>query len=178
MCIRDCHGRPLRGAQGAAGDIGHISVQGHDDVVCSCGNVGCLEAVAGGRALARRLSEIGLEAEGTRDVVRLVRSGDARAVRMVREAGRALGEVLAACVNFFNPRVIVIGGDLGDVHEHLLAGVREIVFQRSLPLATRDLRIVPSQLGDRAGVRGAANMAIEHILSPAAVDRALREPAA
>src|SRR5688572_21423686 len=83
-----------RGAQGAAGDIGHISVQGHDDVVCSCGNVGCLEAVAGGRALARRLSEIGLEAQGTRDVVRLVRSGDARAVRMVREAGRALGEVL------------------------------------------------------------------------------------
>jgi predicted NBD/HSP70 family sugar kinase len=163
-----------RGAQGAAGDIGHISVQGHDDVVCSCGNVGCLEAVAGGRALARRLSEIGLEAEGTRDVVRLVRSGDARAVRMVREAGRALGEVLAACVNFFNPGVIVLGGDLSETHEQLLSGVREVTFQRSLPLATQALVTVPSRLGDRAGITGAAIMVIEHVLAPEAIDRMLR----
>jgi predicted NBD/HSP70 family sugar kinase len=163
-----------RGAQGAAGDIGHISVQGHDDVVCSCGNVGCLEAVAGGRALARRLSEIGLEADGTRDVVRLVRSGDARAVRMVREAGRALGEVLAACVNFFNPGVIVLGGDLSETHEQLLSGVREVTFQRSLPLATQALVTVPSRLGDRAGITGAAIMVIEHVLAPEAIDRMLR----
>ena len=166
-----------RGEVGAAGDIGHIVVTDHEDVVCRCGNIGCLEAVAGGHALARRLSAAGHPAQRSRDVVRLVREGNSDAVQMVREAGRTLGEVLASCVNFFNPRVIVIGGDLGDVHEHLLAGVREIVFQRSLPLATRDLRIVPSQLGDRAGVTGAANMVIEHILSPAAVDRALREAA-
>lgn len=74
-----------RGAQGAAGDIGHISVPGQDAVICSCGNVGCLEAVAGGRALARRLTEIGLDAADTRDVVRLVRGGDPRAVQMVLE---------------------------------------------------------------------------------------------
>ena len=92
---------------------------------------------------------------------------------MVREAGRALGEVLAGCVNFFNPSVIVIGGDIGEVHEQLLAGVREVTFQRSLPLATRDLRIVPSRLGDRAGVIGAAIMVIEHVLAPAAIDQAL-----
>jgi predicted NBD/HSP70 family sugar kinase len=167
-----------RGAQGAAGDIGHIRVGGHDDVVCRCGNTGCLEAVAGGRALARRLSEIGLEASNSRDVVRLVRSGDPRAVRMVREAGRSLGEVLAASVNFFNPAVIVIGGDLGEVHEQLLAGVREVTFMRSLPLATRDLRSVPSQLGDRAGIVGAAIMVIEDVLAPEAVDRVLQGVAA
>lgn len=166
-----------RGAEGAAGDIGHIVVTDHEDVVCRCGNTGCLEAVAGGRALAHRLAATGYDAEGSRDVVRLVREGNADAIRMVREAGRALGEVLAACVNFFNPRVIVLGGDIGEVHEHLLAGLREVVFQRSLPLATRDLRVVTSQLGDRAGVTGAAIIVIEHILAPATIDRALREAA-
>jgi predicted NBD/HSP70 family sugar kinase len=162
-----------RGAQGAAGDIGHIRVSGHDDTVCRCGNTGCLEAVAGGRALARRLTEAGAVAASSRDVVELVRAGDTRAVRMVREAGRSLGEVLAACVNFFNPAVIVIGGDVGEVHEQLLAGVREVTFQRSLPLATQHLLTVPAQLGDRAGVMGAAIMAIEHVLAPAAIDRAV-----
>jgi predicted NBD/HSP70 family sugar kinase len=166
-----------RGAEGAAGDIGHIVVTDHEDVVCRCGNTGCLEAVAGGRALAQRLSDAGHAVEGSRDVVRLVREGNPDAVRMVREAGRALGEVLASCVNFFNPRVIVLGGDIGEVHEHLLAGLREIVFQRSLPLATRNLRVVPTALGDRAGVTGAAIMVIEHILAPAAIDQALRQAA-
>src|SRR5690606_30349574 len=84
-----------RGAQGAAGDIGHVRVSGHDDVVCRCGNIGCLEAVAGGRALAVRLTEAGVKAANSRDVVRLVRAGEPHAVRMVREAGRSLGEVLA-----------------------------------------------------------------------------------
>jgi predicted NBD/HSP70 family sugar kinase len=163
-----------RGAQGAAGDIGHITVPGHDEVVCSCGNVGCLEAVAGGRALARRLREAGLDAQGSRDVVGHVRAGEPVAVRMVREAGQALGEVLAGCVNFFNPAVIVVGGDLADAHEQLLAGVREVTYRRSLPLATQHLATVPTRLGDRAGVIGAAIMVIEHVLAPAVVDRALR----
>src|SRR4051794_10117018 len=101
-----------RGAQGAAGDIGHVRLSGHNDVVCRCGNVGCLEAVAGGRALAAALSAAGLEAETSRDVVRLVRAGEPRAIAAVRDAGRSLGEVLAECINFFNPGAIVIGGDI------------------------------------------------------------------
>jgi predicted NBD/HSP70 family sugar kinase len=163
-----------RGAQGAAGDIGHIRLSHHDEVVCRCGNIGCLEAVAGGRALAQRLTEEGIKASTSRDVVRLVRAGNPVATRLVREAGRALGEVLAGCVNFFNPSVIVIGGDLGEVHEQLLAGVREVTFRRSLPLATGDLQTVPSKLGDRAGVIGAAVLVIEHVLDPDAIDRAIQ----
>jgi predicted NBD/HSP70 family sugar kinase len=162
-----------RGAKGAAGDIGHIRLAGHD-AVCRCGNVGCLEAVSGGAALARRLSGQGIEAETSRDVVRLVKAGNGPATQLVREAGRNLGDVLAGCVNFFNPEVIVIGGDVSQASPQLLAGVREVIFQRSLPLATGDLRVVPSQLGDRAGVIGAAIMMIEHVLSPAAIDRAIR----
>ena len=165
-----------RGARGAAGDIGHIRATA-DDVICRCGNIGCLEAIAGGQALAARLADHGADASNSRDVVRLVRDGDANAMRMVRDAGRTLGEVLAGTVNFFNPAVIVIGGDIAEAHAQLLAGVREGIFSRSLPLATRDLRVVPCRLGDRAGVTGAAITAIEHILAPAAVDRTLQTAA-
>jgi predicted NBD/HSP70 family sugar kinase len=173
--VADCHIH--RGARGAAGDIGHIRATG-EDVVCACGNVGCLEAVAGGHALAMRLTAAGVDASNSRDVVRLVHEGNVSATRMVRAAGRTLGEVLAGTVNFFNPAVIVIGGDIAEAHAQLLAGVREGIFSRSLPLATRDLRIVPSRLGDRAGVTGAAITAIEQVLSPAAVDRTLQTAAA
>jgi predicted NBD/HSP70 family sugar kinase len=166
-----------RGAQGAAGDIGHIQVPGYEHVLCRCGNAGCLEAVAGGRALAERLVvDPALDAPRTRDVVRLVRAGDPEAMQAVREAGRHLGDVLASCVCFFNPSVIVIGGDLAQT-EQLLAGVREIAFGRSLPLATRDLRLVASRLGERAGVIGAAIMVTGHVLAPDAVDRLTRLPA-
>jgi predicted NBD/HSP70 family sugar kinase len=167
-----------RGADGAAGDIGHVRVSDHAEAMCRCGNLGCLEAVAGGRALALRLTAAGIEAEGSREVVELVRAGRPEAILMVREAGRVLGDVLAGCVNFFNPGAIVVGGDIAEAQDHLLAGVREVVFQRSLPLATRDLTIANSRLGDRAGVVGAAIMVIDHVLAPDAVDRAVQRDAA
>jgi predicted NBD/HSP70 family sugar kinase len=163
-------GRIHRGAQGAAGDLGHVRVPGADEAVCRCGNTGCLEAVAGGQAIADQLSRDGRRVADARAVVERVLAGDRHATRAVREGGRVLGEVLAAAVNFFNPAVIVIGGDVANAHEQLLAGVREVVYQRSLPLATRHLRVVPARLGDGAGVRGASVMAAERILAPAAID--------
>jgi predicted NBD/HSP70 family sugar kinase len=166
-------GHVHRGAQGAAGDIGHIRVPGYDDVVCGCGNVGCLEAVASGGALAARLTALGLPATNSRDVVRHVRDGTPEAVSAVRQAGRDIGTVLATAVNLFNPGIIVIGGDMAQADEALLAGIREVVYQRSTPLATRAIRIVKSALDDRAGVIGAAVIAIESILEPTAIDLAL-----
>jgi len=166
-------GRIHRGALGAAGDIGHIHVPQHDDVLCRCGNQGCLEAVAGGAALAATLSAEGTGAANARDVVSLVREGNPRAVQLVRQAGRELGEVLAASVNFFNPGIIVIGGDMAHANEPLLAGVRQLVYQRAVPLGTRSLRITRSTLDDRAGVVGAAVMLIEHVFSPEVVDARL-----
>ena len=164
------HGRVHRGADGAAGDIGHIHLPDHDDVICRCGNLGCLEAIAGGAALATRLRDLGVDASTGRDVVAQVLHGQHDAVRLIRQAGHAIGGVLATCVNMLNPAVIVIGGDLAGAGEPLLAGIREVVYRRSLPLATGSLRIVPSELGDVAGITGAAVMVIETILSPAAID--------
>jgi predicted NBD/HSP70 family sugar kinase len=163
-------GRVYRGAQGAAGDIGHIRLRDHDDIACECGNRGCLEAVAGGRAMSRQLSALGLDARNSRDVVRLVRDHDTEAVRLVRQAGRQLGEVLAGLVNALNPGVIVIGGDVAEAHEQLFAGVREVVYMHSTPLATRHLQITRSSLEDRAGIIGASVLAIESVLAPEAVD--------
>ena len=123
--------------------------------------------------MASQLREQGFEAEDSRAVVELARGGEAAAVTLVRDSGRLIGEVLAASVNFFNPSVIVVGGDIAHAQEQLLAGIREVVYQRSLPLATRHLRIVRSQLDDRAGVIGAAVMVIDRVLSPAAIDIAI-----
>ncbi|MFD4944480.1 ROK family protein [Streptomyces sp. NPDC058409] len=163
-------GQLHRGAQGCAGDIGHIQVADLDDP-CRCGNSGCLEAVAGGASLAAKLVGLGLDATSGSDVVRLVQSGNRDAVRMVREAGRAVGEVLAGLVNFFNPDTVVMGGALAAVHDQLLAGVREAVYRRSHPLATQLLRIEPSRTGENAAAVGAGILAIEHALSPAQVNR-------
>ena len=166
-------GHVHRGADGAAGDIGHIHVPDHDDVVCRCGNVGCLEAIAGGGAMARRLGDMGLPTRTSRDVVEQVLAGRPDAVRLIRQAGNLIGGVLASCVNVLNPAVIVIGGDVLGAGELLLAGIREVVYKRSLPLATGHLNIVPSRLGDEAGITGAAVMVLETVLAPAAIDAAL-----
>jgi predicted NBD/HSP70 family sugar kinase len=165
-------GQLQRGAQGTAGDLGHVRVPRAGDVQCRCGNLGCLEAVAAGPALATALRARGLEARHGQDVVDLVRAGDGDAIAVVRQAGRDIGDVVATMVNLINPSVVVIGGQLAAAGEHLLAGIREVVYSRSLPLATEHLSIVPSQAGGEAGVLGAAAIAIEHVLSPEAIEAA------
>lgn len=156
-----------RGAQGSAGDIGHVAVPGVTDVVCRCGNIGCLEAIASGLAVANALEG----AEKPADVVAMVRAGDVAASQAVRQAGRDIGAVLATSVSLLNPSMIVIGGILADAGEHIVAGIREVVYQRSLPLATQHLRIVTARTGPQAGVLGASAMAVDQALSAEAVDR-------
>ncbi|WP_100444007.1 ROK family transcriptional regulator [Glycomyces xiaoerkulensis] len=167
-------GRVYRGAQGAAGDMGHIKVSGADEAHCRCGNTGCLEAVASGAAIAANLTEQGIPARGSLDVVELARSGSVPALQGIRQAGRDIGEVLAGAVNFFNPSIIVVGGSLALAGDHLLAGVREVIYQRSLPLATRHLRIAAARTGESGGAIGAGVMVVEHALDPARLDLLLR----
>ena len=159
-----------RGAQGTAGDIGHVYVARGADVPCACGNRGCLEALASGPALARALAATGLTASSSQDVVELVKRGNIDAIQAVRQAGRDIGEVLTTCVSLINPSAIVLGGALAQAGEHLIAGVREVVYTRSMPLATEHLQITQSKLGPDAGVLGASMLAIHHALAPESIE--------
>ena len=87
-----------------------------------------------------------------------------------RQAGREVGEVLATVVNMLNPSMIVLGGSISRAGEHLLAGVREVVYRRSIPLATQHLAIVQSMAGTTAGVLGAALMVTQRVLDPSNID--------
>ena len=167
-------GRLHRGALGAAGDLGHVQVADAADVLCGCGNTGCLETVAGGRALARALRDEGIDAPDSRAVVALVKAGNRSAISAVRSAGRLIGQVLASTVNLLNPALIVVGGDIAEADEQLFAGIREVAYRRSTALATSRLQIVQSTLGDRAGITGAAAMVIEHVLAPSWIDSNLQ----
>jgi predicted NBD/HSP70 family sugar kinase len=166
-------GALLRGNHGRAGDIGHIRAIRQSDVMCTCGNRGCVAVLATGSAIVRQLGEAGVDVSSSADVVELVRSGDAVAMHQVREAGRVLGAALAAVVSVVAPSVIVVGGEMADASEPLLAGIRESVYQRASALATRELRILTSRLGPRAGVVGVTTLALEHVLEPANVDALL-----
>lgn len=166
-------GRVHHGVDGAAGDIGHIPVISDTSTLCRCGNVGCLEAVASGAAIAKQLRDRGLRAETPTDVMDLVKAGNAEAITLVRTSGTTIGEILISAVNILNPELIIVGGEIGKAHEMLLASIRSVVYQRSLPLATRRLRIVSSRLDDQAGMVGAALMAVENALDPINIDRML-----
>ncbi|MBP2368084.1 ROK family transcriptional regulator [Pseudonocardia parietis] len=168
-------GHLQRGAWGAAGEIGHIPVHDGPGIGCGCGNVDCLEVLASGRALVRDLAAGRPDGAVSTiaDVVALVKQGDPDAVRLVRIAGRRLGEVLAAAVNLVNPALVAIGGDLVGAFDPLVAGVREAIYRRSMATATQSLRIEPGLLAGRSGVMGCAILVLDDVLSPATVDATL-----
>ena len=169
-------GRIHRGANGAAGDIGHVRV--HDSVTpCRCGKVGCLEAEASGWALVRdaykaiddgTASTLGAHVEKgdaiTPDAISVAAiDGDALAISLVQRSARLMGEAIAGLVNMFNPGVIVVGGAMAGAGEIFLAGIRQRVYELSLPLATRDLAIVQSVGDEKEPLRGGAELAIEQL---------------
>lgn len=163
-------GRIFRGAQGAAGDIGHIQFSSDDAPLCRCGKFGCVEARAAGWAIARDLAARGFQAETARDVIDLVERQTPEAIMLLRAAGRAIGEVISDAVSIINPGLIVIGGTLARGGDFLLSGIRELVYQRCLPLATRDLSIVLSTSHEDSAMLGAAYLLLEDMFAPARID--------
>jgi predicted NBD/HSP70 family sugar kinase len=161
-------GKAFRGIDGGAGDLGHIRLHDRPDARCMCGSYGCLAAVASGRAVAGQLAALGVPAASGTDVRALLDDGHPDAVRLAREAGQRCGEVLATAVTLLNPGVLMIAGDLAETQ--FLTGVRELMYQRALPRATRSLQIVTSRLGDRAALIGACEMVVEHLYAPEQAD--------
>lgn len=178
-------GQSHRGAQGAAGDIGHVPVLDDDGILCRCGNTGCLEAIAGGYALSRdgelaaRAGRSTVLAEvlaargrlGTRDVVAAAAAGDPASLALLTRSGRLGGRVLATLVNFYNPSLIVLGGQVLSGEDSFLGELRRTVYGRSTALAARDLRIRTSPLGDTAGLHGSAFLVADQLFAPACLAR-------
>ncbi|WP_110587970.1 ROK family transcriptional regulator [Microbacterium suaedae] len=160
-----------RGTDGGSGDIGHIKLPGNNSEMCLCGATGCLASVASGRALARQLTEIGKTADSVTDVRHALNAGDPDAARLTQDAGRVIGEVLATVVSVLNPAQLVLGGTLAVAP--MIAGVREALYPRSLPRATRNLQIVPSQLDADAALIGLSLLAVDEEYSAGAVNKSL-----
>jgi glucokinase-like ROK family protein len=163
------NGRLYRGAEGLAGELGHVLVDA-DGPVCRCGNRGCLETVAGTDALADLLRRSHGDGLDGRAIVRLAREGDLGCRRVIADAGRAIGKAAATLVNVLNPELLIVGGDLSDAGELLLGGVRESLERSALPTAVQAADVVAGSLGDRAEVLGA----IALVLSEAERDHPLR----
>lgn len=174
-----------RGAQGVAGDVGHIAVREQLGVPCRCGRTDCLEAVAGGAALvaqARGAAQDGtspilaglLDRDGTLTVRHLTEAaehGDRTTAELLRTAGRRVGEMLASLINTLNPALIILGGHVAESGDLLLAAVRQAIYERSLPLATRDLVIARSLDSDVVGITGVAFTVIDEVFAPSALER-------
>jgi glucokinase-like ROK family protein len=173
------NGRIHRGSDGCAGDIGHICVD-KKGPLCSCGNIGCLEAMAAGPAIVSRAMEasrngssptLSLMRESNGGILRpedvnsACREGDQAALDIIRASGQMVGDVLASLVNFFNPSHIFIGGGIANFGNHLLVAIRSAVLQRSLPLATTHLSIKFSRMGSDAGVTGAIALALDYLFA-------------
>ncbi|WNM27229.1 ROK family transcriptional regulator [Demequina capsici] len=154
----------VRGDHGSAGDIGHMQVPRAEGTACRCGQTGCVEAIAGAPAIARDLGVTHLHPLPHVAIAESAARGDAETARRLRDAGRALGEVIAVAVSVLNPEVVVIGGELARASDSLLAGIRETVHARSTGVASTSLQIVPSRVRELAGVIGAARLAQELVL--------------
>lgn len=166
------NGVPVRGVNNLAGELGHMKVGG-STIPCSCGSIGCLDAVASGHALVNQMVAAGFEVAHVSDVVTLALHGHPEAVLAIRQAGRQIGEALADVVNLLNPGVIAAWGYLTGAETILLSGIREGLFPNALPGSSQRLQLVSTTLGDLAGVKGAAMMVLDEILSPAAIDRVI-----
>ena len=172
-----CHGEVYRGANGSAGDVGHICVDPHGPR-CTCGNLGCVEAMAAGPAIAQQATEAARAGESPMlaavlaehgaitpmDVAQASRAGDAVSNAIVQRAGSLIGQMLASIVNFFNPSHVFIGGGVTRIGPLFLASLRQSVYHRSLALSTRHLEIQYTPLGEQAGVIGAGVLAMHETL--------------
>jgi glucokinase len=160
------------GAGGSAGEVGHMTID-MQGPVCRCGNRGCLEAYAGGWAIARRafdavqahqaLGSAILEVAGNDPraisaavVAEAAHTGDPLARALVREVGEALAAASISVVNALNPEVLILGGGVVDGLPELTDTVRERVAMWALPSAGRDVRVLRSRLGANSGAVGAA----------------------
>ena len=155
------NGRLHRGTSGSAGDIGHVQLDALKGLPCRCGHTDCVESFASGWALTEKLNVLGYKIKDTSDIAELCRKGDSKILRLVTEASAYIGHAVADAVNLLNPSKVVIVGRLVEATDLVLATVKEVVYQRAGALATKNLEIVASQLGDDLALLGSAQLGLD-----------------
>ena len=152
-------GRVYRGGSGKAGEIGHLTMDERGPV-CRCGNRGCLETLVGASALAAQFPGSHGDVK-LRDIVLRADAGDAKARRVIADAGRHLGIALAGLSNLIDPHRIVVGGELAEAGEMLLSPLRHALERSTLATGSGGPEVVKGELGERAEVLGAVLFAID-----------------
>ncbi len=159
------------GTTGSAGEIGHITIE-ENGPLCTCGNHGCMEAFAGGNAIAIQarkmvqtgkrtlLSNIPLENITAREVAESARRGDLPSQEIIMRAGTFIGIAIAGVVNLFNPSAVIIGGGVAQAGDLLTTSIRQAVRDRSLHASEQSVHITTAMLGQRSSLIGATVQAI------------------
>ena len=159
------------GTTGSAGEIGHLTVD-ENGPLCACGNHGCLEAFAGGHAIASQarklvasgkrtlLSEKDIDTLTAQDVAEAARRGDLPAQEILKRSGTYIGTAIAGLINLINPSTVIIGGGVAQVGDLLTAPIRQAVRERSLRASEHGVKITTAMLGRRSSLIGALVQAI------------------
>ena len=170
------------GTTGAAGEIGHLTID-ENGPLCDCGNHGCLEAFAGGHAIARQgevlarsgkrtlLSHMPVEKITAYDVAEAARRGDLQAQEILTRAGTAIGIAIAGLINLFNPSVVIIGGGVSQVGDIITLPIRQAVRERAMHASEQSVRITTGMLGRRSLLIGATVQAINVAIHDAAENK-------
>ena len=168
-------GKLYNGPSGSAGEIGHMTIDVNGPP-CTCGNIGCLETLVSGTAITREARKRIAQGEGSslvemvagkleaitaEEIGAAARSGDSLALDIINEAATYLGVGMVNLVNIFNPEMIVVGGGMAKLGELLLDPARRVMKERAFQISAQAVRIVPAELGDEAGICGAAVFAFE-----------------
>jgi transcriptional regulator of PTS gene len=171
------NGRPIYGASGYAGEIGHIQMFDNEKI-CFCGKKGCFETEASGLALINLLNARMDEGSSSRlqkprakkgyieleDILEAIRHGDNLAIEGVTEIAHNLGKGLAIAINLLNPDLIVLAGTLAGIGELLLFPVKTSIMQHSLSMVNIDTRIALSTMDQKAGLKGTCLLVRDKIL--------------
>lgn len=152
------NGKPFYGALGVTGEIGHDTIT-DNGVVCHCGNRGCLETVASISVMMQLLSRAGVSR--IPQLVQRARDGDSATIRVLDDAGLAIGRALASVANLINPEVIVIGGPLAELGDIFLAPIERGLVRHAVPSVGEMTTLVMSSLGERAEALGAAALVLQ-----------------
>ncbi|HEX2914641.1 MAG TPA: ROK family protein [Chloroflexia bacterium] len=169
-------GRILMGARGAAGELGHMSID-LNGPRCNCGNIGCLEILTSGTAIRRRAIEMldagrpSLLAEMSGSdpekitaelVARAALQGDEAALELLEQTGVYLGVGVTNILHIFNPEIVVIGGGVSRIGELIFEPLQRVVEERAMPAFREQVKIVPTDLGDDIGLYGAVALVLQN----------------